>query len=406
MATWPSSCRARSIHSSSGTRRSPANATRPSSAHATAPAMSRQSAGIDGEAITPSPSARWRLPIRPRDADTHRMRALAILVRRRGRRRRGARPRPSRRRRRGRPAARSCRPDNVWNAAWTACRAAADSGPPRPLHRPRRGLSTPTSATGPLRHPDQRTCGRARRGGTRAPSTTPTSRTAWATHPGAPAHRGRRRTATSCWSTRDACRLYELFAAQRGAGGAGARARARSGPALERAAPAGWTSADAAGLPILPGPRALRRGRRRRRIDHALRFTAPRTRAALRLPGAPLRLELVRSRAAADGAARAPQALGRHRGLRPQARVVLTALKRYGMILADNGSPWYVTGAPNAGLGRRRPARARAHHGPRLRGGRHPRPAQRARLGPGLLRGAGRPRVAPLDARDTSACSP
>ena len=36
-------------------------------------------------------------------------------------------------------------------------------------------------------------------------------------------------------------------------------------------------------------------------------------------------------------------------GLGPQARAVLTALKRYGMILADNGSPWYVTGAPNAG---------------------------------------------------------
>jgi hypothetical protein len=36
-------------------------------------------------------------------------------------------------------------------------------------------------------------------------------------------------------------------------------------------------------------------------------------------------------------------------GYGPQARVVLTALKRYGMILADNGSPWYVTGAPAAG---------------------------------------------------------
>jgi hypothetical protein len=34
---------------------------------------------------------------------------------------------------------------------------------------------------------------------------------------------------------------------------------------------------------------------------------------------------------------------------RPQARVILLALKRYGMLLADNGSPWYVTGSPNAG---------------------------------------------------------
>jgi hypothetical protein len=37
------------------------------------------------------------------------------------------------------------------------------------------------------------------------------------------------------------------------------------------------------------------------------------------------------------------------RGHGPQARAVLTAVKRYGMILADNGSPWYVTGAPSAG---------------------------------------------------------
>jgi hypothetical protein len=36
-------------------------------------------------------------------------------------------------------------------------------------------------------------------------------------------------------------------------------------------------------------------------------------------------------------------------GFGPQVRVILLALKRYGMLLADNGSPWYVTGAPNAG---------------------------------------------------------
>ena len=147
---------------------------------------------------------------------------------------------------------------------------------------------------------------------------------------------------------RDACRLYELFAAQRtGSGwtaGSGAVFDLRSN-ALR---PAGWTSADAAGLPILPGLvrfDEVKRGV----IDHALRFTAPQTRRAYVYParhaassssdpGLPpmgLRVRLRRSVSLA--------------GYGPQARVVLTALKRYGMILADNGSPWYVTGAPNAG---------------------------------------------------------
>ena len=83
-------------------------------------------------------------------------------------------------------------------------------------------------------------------------------------------------------------------------------------------------------------------------IDHALRFTAPRTRSSHLYParhdaGAGLSTSLppmglrVRLRADFD--------LSR---LSPQARVIGRALKRYGMILADNGSPWYVTGAPNA----------------------------------------------------------
>lgn len=147
---------------------------------------------------------------------------------------------------------------------------------------------------------------------------------------------------------RDGCRLYELFAAER----RGGRWHAGSGAVFDlrsnRLRPAGWTSADAAGLPILPGlaryDEVARGG-----IDHALRFTAPRTRnayvhparhAASRssdpaLPPMGLRVRLKGSVSLA--------------GFGPQARAVLVALKRYGMILADNGSPWYVTGAPHAG---------------------------------------------------------
>ena len=82
-------------------------------------------------------------------------------------------------------------------------------------------------------------------------------------------------------------------------------------------------------------------------IDHALRFTAPRTRRAYVYPARhdasastdpslpPMGLR-VRLKADFD-VSRFP----------PQARMVLEALKRYGMILADNGSPWYVSGAPD-----------------------------------------------------------
>ena len=147
---------------------------------------------------------------------------------------------------------------------------------------------------------------------------------------------------------RDRCRLYELFAAYPRDGGArwhagsGAKWNLRS----NRLRPRGWTSADAAGLPILPGlarPSELRRG-----IDHALRVTAPRTRRAFiyparhfassssdpSLPAMGQRLRLKRSFDVS--------------GFPRQARVVLRALKRYGMIVADNGSPWYVSGVPSS----------------------------------------------------------
>ena len=145
---------------------------------------------------------------------------------------------------------------------------------------------------------------------------------------------------------RTSCRLYELYALRRGRG----RWRAGSGAIWSlrsnRLRPAGWTSADAAGLPILPGLvryDEVARGS----IRHALRFTAPRTRRAYvwparhfasdsadpRLPPMGLRLRL---RASFDT----------HPFPR-QARVVLVALKRYGMLLADNGSSWFVSGVPD-----------------------------------------------------------
>jgi hypothetical protein len=149
---------------------------------------------------------------------------------------------------------------------------------------------------------------------------------------------------------RSRCRLYELFAAYPGDGGA--RWSAGSGATWKlrsnRLRPRGWTSADAAGLPILPG--LARYGEvRRGRIDHALRFTAERTRRAFVYPARHFASDLTDPDLPAMG-----QRLRLRRGydisrFPRQARVVLTALKRYGMILADNGSPWYVSGAPDPG---------------------------------------------------------
>jgi hypothetical protein len=145
---------------------------------------------------------------------------------------------------------------------------------------------------------------------------------------------------------RDACRLYETWDSRFvGPGwrcGSGAVFDLRSN-ALRRD---GWTSADAAGLPILPG--LVRRDETRAgEIRHALRFTVQRTQRAYvhpathfasadrdtRLPPMGLR---VRLRASFD--------LG---GFRGDARVVLAALKKYGMFVADNGGDWFISGETN-----------------------------------------------------------
>src|SRR5256714_4665849 len=150
---------------------------------------------------------------------------------------------------------------------------------------------------------------------------------------------------------RDSCRLYELYSLYRPPSGSSTW-RAGSGAIWSLKSnhlrPKTWTSADAAGLPILPGLaryEELTHGG----IDHALRFTASRTRRAFiaparhfassdtdpALPPMGLRVRLKRSFSL--------------KGFGPQARAVLVALKRYGMLLADNGSPWFITGAPSRG---------------------------------------------------------
>jgi hypothetical protein len=141
-----------------------------------------------------------------------------------------------------------------------------------------------------------------------------------------------------------ACKLYELYSARRkGAGweaGSGAVFNLRSN-ALR---PEGWTSADAAGLPIFPllarYPQ-VREGR----IDHALRVTVSRTQAGYIHPATHLA-------SSSTDAALPPMGLRLRlkagfdlKSYRGQALVILRALKRYGLIVADNGSSWYISGA-------------------------------------------------------------
>jgi hypothetical protein len=149
---------------------------------------------------------------------------------------------------------------------------------------------------------------------------------------------------------RDSCRLYELYKAYRANGGkrwragAGATWRLRSNALRPRK----WTSADGAGLPILPGLvryDEVQAGE----IDHAIRFTAEDPRndfvyparhsdgrsSSRRLPPMGTR---VRLKASYDIS-----------GFPPQAQVILRALQSYGMILADTGAPWFISGAPSPG---------------------------------------------------------
>jgi hypothetical protein len=142
------------------------------------------------------------------------------------------------------------------------------------------------------------------------------------------------------------CTLYELYDAHfrdggRSTAGSGAIWSLRS----NRLRPAGWTSADAAGLPILPGLvnyDEVESGH----IDHAIRFTAQMTSTRYLWPA--------RHQAGATGDPNYPPMGARFRlkaGFRlPASRcfracqVVIQAMKAYGLILADNGSNWYFQG--------------------------------------------------------------
>ncbi len=142
------------------------------------------------------------------------------------------------------------------------------------------------------------------------------------------------------------CTLYEMYKAHRGKNGWTAYNGAVFNLRSDALRPEGWTSADAAGLPIFPllarYPEVASG-----QIDHALRVTVPETQdgyihpathfasssSSPSLPPMGLRLRL-----------KAGYSLA---GFSGESLVILEALKRYGLIVADNGSPWFITGAPD-----------------------------------------------------------
>lgn len=145
---------------------------------------------------------------------------------------------------------------------------------------------------------------------------------------------------------KDEKKLYELYDVRKDARGWRAGSGAVWNLSRYTLRPAGWTSADAAGLAILPGLvryNEVASGE----IRHAIRFTAPQTRNKYIWPA--------RHQASSLAGLKYPPMGQRFRlkasfdvsGYPPHDRVILTALKRYGMILADNGAPWYISGAPN-----------------------------------------------------------
>lgn len=144
----------------------------------------------------------------------------------------------------------------------------------------------------------------------------------------------------------DNWKLYELFDAHPVNGGD--RWTAGSGAIFDLSSnslrPAGWTSADAAGLPILPGLVRYDEVVEQKEIRHALRFTCPTTRRAYVAPARHFASSRTDPSQPPMGMRVRLKANVDISGFPPNVQVILRALKTYGMFLADNGSSFYVTG--------------------------------------------------------------
>ena len=145
---------------------------------------------------------------------------------------------------------------------------------------------------------------------------------------------------SSCW-------LYELYGASPGSGSAWNAGSAAVWDLLENEQrPWSWTSADAAGLPIFPGLvryDEVAAGK----INHALRFTLQKSRAAFIPPATHWAATSTDPFAAPMGMRMRLRANFDVSGFSAHNQLLLNALKKYGMILADNGTSMFIGGAPD-----------------------------------------------------------
>ena len=147
---------------------------------------------------------------------------------------------------------------------------------------------------------------------------------------------------------RDNWKLYETFSTYfDGAGGWKAGSGAIFDLKSNKLRPAGWTSADAAGLPILPGLVRYDEAVEQKKIEHALRFTIVKSRRGYVYPATHFASPHKDENLPPMGMRVRLKADYDITGFPPEAQVILRALQKYGMIVADNGGDWFISGAPD-----------------------------------------------------------
>jgi len=145
---------------------------------------------------------------------------------------------------------------------------------------------------------------------------------------------------------KDNCILYELYLAYADASGWSAGSGAIFNLKSNALRTDGWTSADAAGLPIVPGLVTydeVASGE----IKHAIRFTVPQTRKAYVWPARHYASSLTGTQYPRMGERLRLKASFDVSSYPSDVQVILRAMKKYGILLADNGSAWYISGAPD-----------------------------------------------------------
>lgn len=147
---------------------------------------------------------------------------------------------------------------------------------------------------------------------------------------------------------RGTCRIYELYRAFWRGGHWDADSGAVWNLASNELRPLGWTSADAAGLPILPGLVRLDEVNAGA-IRHAVRVTFSQTRRGYVLPATHFASSSTDATRPAMGMRLRMKANFDISKLRGQSKVIAVAMKRYGIIVADNGSNWFITGTAEPG---------------------------------------------------------